>query len=339
MIGPLRRKIKNLLMVKSADSRGVALFRTLLFPSDMIREIHGVAYGQYLHERTVKNPEKNWARLRRNTHRIEKGLIMKERRAVFAADYIEETVRDYKNALGRLSCGDALSDELQWAHDVLKSYFDVVGSEPRVDRARAMWQSLEPMEFQNQVPFLRDLDGPCPVNYESFYQLCMRRRSVRWYEDRPVPREMLDAAMLAATQSPSACNRQPFTFRIFDEPELVKKVSKIPMGTKGFAQNFPCIVVIVGELRAYPFARDRHVIYIDGSLAAMSFMFALETMGLASCPINWPDIPEKEEEMAKALNLEPDERVVMLISVGYPDKTGMVPYSGKKVLETIRRYN
>ena len=120
---------------------------------------------------------------------------------------------------------------------------------------------------------------------------------------------------------------------------MVKKVSEIPMGTKGYAHNIPVIAVIVGRQRAYFSERDRHLIYIDGSLAAMAFMFALETQGIASCPINWPDIEERERKMAKLLGLAPDERPIMLVAIGYPDPEGAVAYSQKKPLEEARFYN
>ena len=108
--------------------------------------------------------------------------------------------------------------------------------------------------------------------------------------------------------SPSACNRQPFEFRIFDKPELVEQVSSMPMGTQGFNHNFHnYYCCVVGKLRAYFNERDRHVIYIDASLAAMSFMYALETLELSSCPINWPDIEMREQKMTSLyLILEPD---------------------------------
>ena len=81
------------------------------------------------------------------------------------------------------------------------------------------------------------------------------------------------------------------------------------------------------------------MIYIDGALAAMSFVLALETLGLSSCMINWPDVEQQERKLARLLHLEPDERPVMQIAIGYPDPLGLVPYSGKKSLERIRRYN
>jgi nitroreductase len=85
--------------------------------------------------------------------------------------------------------------------------------------------------------------------------------------------------------------------------------------------------------------RDRHVIYIDTALAAMAFQFALETLGLASCCINWPDIERLEIAMGKLLNLRPDERVTMCMSIGYPDPEGKVPFSQKKSLDQLRSYN
>jgi nitroreductase len=111
------------------------------------------------------------------------------------------------------------------------------------------------------------------------------------------------------------------------------------MGTRGFSDNFPAIVVVVGRQRAYANHRDRHIIYIDGSLAAMSFIYALETMGLSSCAINWPDMEPQESAMTRLLGLEPDERVIMLIAVGYADPEGLIPYSQKLGLDRVRSYN
>lgn len=176
-------------------------------------------------------------------------------------------------------------------------------------------------------------------DYEDLLELATRRRSVRWFRDEPVPREAIRKAVDVASLSPSACNRQPFEFRVFDDPELVERVGALPAGTKGFAHNFPAIIVLVGELRNYYGERDRHLIYIDASLAAMSFVFAAETLGLSTCCINWPDIEEYEQEADNVLGLEPDQRPVMFIAVGYPDPDGMVAYSQKKPNRQICRFN
>ena len=169
--------------------------------------------------------------------------------------------------------------------------------------------------------------------------LAKRRRSVRWFLPRPVPREMIDAAIEVAGQSPSACNRQPFQFRIFDDPELVQRVVQLPMGTAGYGHNIPVMVVLIGQQRNYFDERDRHLIYIDGSLATMGFVYALEAQGLSSCCINWPDIESREAALGELLGLSGDERAVMCLAVGYPDPEGLVAYSQKKPLGQLRRYN
>jgi nitroreductase len=71
----------------------------------------------------------------------------------------------------------------------------------------------------------------------------------------------------------------------------------------------------------------------------MALVFALETLGLSSCCINWPDVEAQEREMERLLGLEPDERPVMLIAIGYPDPDALVPASGKKSLDSLRRYD
>ncbi len=279
----------------------------------------------------------------RNTHRLEKGLIMRPRRDVFALDYIEETVNAYAAALqASRNGGGPCPEELQWAHDVLAEYFAVTASHPRVDPLRERFQALPKphrLVCERLVPFKRDLSAPPPVTYEALVALAHRRRSVRWFLPKPVPRELIDKAMQVAAQAPSACNRQPFVFRIFDDPQLVQKVASIPYGMAGYEHQIPVVVVIVGQLRNFFDARDRHLIYIDGALAAMSFVLALETLGLSSCCVNWPDLPDREKKMADLLQLEPDERPVMLIALGWPDPEGLVPRSVKKPLHLLRSYN
>jgi len=338
----LRTGSKNSLLSLCVKSPRLSSFYYALFNSAMDREQQGIIYGKLQYDRSLTVTQEPQYLLRRNIHRLEKGLIMRPRRDIFALDYLEETVAAYQNLVNKQNNNNNPTDEseLKWAGDVLQEYFRVVTTHPIIDRAQTVFSSLETIPGENKcIPYQRNLEQPPTVDYQQFLALSQRRRSVRWYLPQAVPRELIDRAITAAALSPSACNRQPFEFRIFDDPQLVQQVGAIPMGTIGFSQNFPVVVVVVGKLRAYYSERDRHVIYIDASLAAMSFMYALETLGLSSCPINWPDIASKEQQMSDILGLEPDERVIMLISLGYPNPEAMVPYSQKKSLAEIRRYN
>ena len=122
------------------------------------------------------------------------------------------------------------------------------------------------------------------------------------------------------------------------DPDSAAEIGSIPMGTVGFSQNFSALAVLIGQLDAFAHDRDRHLIYIDSSLAAMAFQFALEVQGVSSCCINWPDIKEREKRMEARLGLARHERPIMSISIGYADPEGRVPYSQKKSLDEIRTY-
>lgn len=294
-----------------------------------------------------KQPKESSSRLRRNIHRLEKGILSRPRRDVFGLDYIEETIQCYSAALNQKDVSLRVSgEELQWAYDVLTQYFDITRSHPLIDKMKDAFSALplsieasQPERAAARVPYKRDLALPSPVDYEDLLSLARHRRSVRWFEQKPVPREIIERAVAVAAESPSACNRQPFEFRVFDDPEWVEKVAALPAGTTGFSHNFPCVIVVLGRLSNYFDERDRHLIYIDGALATMGFVYAIETQGLSTCCINWPDIPERELATQQLLGLEPEERPVMFIAIGYPDPEGLVAYSEKKPLHQLCRYN
>ena len=283
--------------------------------------------------------------IRRNIHRLEKGLIMENRRSIFALDYIEETVEAYQKLLTSPDQAQLEVGEMQWAHDVLAEYFRVTDAgHPLIGRMKAVFEALPVPTGLNAskqtIPYrhdtLKNIEIP---SYEQFMALSRRRRSVRWFKDEKVPRELVDKAILAAAQTPSACNRQPFSYRIFDDPQMVAEIGQIPFGTAGFAHNFPMVIVVVGDMSKFFAARDRHVIYIDSSLSIMAFLYALETLGLNSLTINCQDFSMIENRLKKALGLKPFERPILMLAVGYAKEDGMIPYSQKKPLEMLRMYN
>lgn len=299
------------------------------------------ARAKYL--RDVHTGEGSVFQLRRNTHKLEKALVMKPRRELFGLAYLHETVVSYADCVTRLAAGTLYDgDTLEWSRQVLTVYFAAIQrTHPLVDEARAIFDAAMIKHVavgdKQRVPFAR---SPVELpSYDSILQLAQHRRSVRWFDQRPVPREIVDRAVMVAGLSPSACNRQPFRFAIFDEPALCQKIAKIPKGTPGWVHNIPCFVVIVGTLAAFDREKDRHIPYIDGALAAMALCFALETQGVSSCCVNWPDAAETEARMSAALGLAAYERPIMCMAVGYPDMNEKVPYSQKLPLDELRSYN
>lgn len=332
----LLRRIDPLLAKAAARSSAGSGLYYGIFRSDFSREQRSFAAGRQAYEDSLRRPEGSMAILRRNVHRLEKGLLMQPRRLPFALDYIGETVAAFVTA----SAATIDAEEFRWARDVLTEYFKLHEDQQTLAAHAASFAAAAaqyPAE-PSRIPYRRDL-SPLRVDLDGLRDLAKRRRSVRWFLQKPVPREAIDQAIEVGTQAPSACNRQPFEFRIFDDPELVQKVIAIPFGLAGYGHNVPVVIVVVGQQRHFFSERDRHLIYIDSSLAVMGLLFGLEVQGLSSCCVNWPDIEENEKQMAQLLKLAPDERPVMLIALGYPDPEGMVAHSAKKSLPMIRRYN
>jgi len=345
------KKIKRL--IKSILNKLLRIIQLFLVRSSFLSSIYYTFFSKafyqehravmkgvkkYNDDRRIAN-SKSSALLRKNIHSFEKGLIMKPRRDVFGTRYIKETVNIYKNKIDLLEKDAELTLELQWAHDVLSKYFEVVGSQPIVDEARKVFEKLGSLhEHKNIIPYLRDLNKSLSVSYDQLYELSLRRRSVRWYSKEKVEREIIDNAIRVANLAPSACNRQPFRYVIVEDKSIINKISQMPFGVKGFYKNIPRIAVLIGQLDSFFDERDRHLIYIDSSLSAMSFLFALESQGISSCVINWPDINQIEEKIKKIIDIKSYERVIMLISFGYPDPNGQVPFSQKKPLDQIRNY-
>ncbi|MBU2225661.1 MAG: nitroreductase family protein [Gammaproteobacteria bacterium] len=300
--------------------------------SQFHREHLATLKGKAAYRQNLKLVVKSSALLRRNIHRLEKGLIMQPRRPVFASDYIGETIQHYVD-IRRYP--DFHQPELRWAFQVLTNYFSVVssGQNSLVDAARQAFHSTAIVDCDGltpAIPYTRQQTAMANVDFASLEQLFRQRRSVRWFLKKPVDTDLIRQAVNAASQAPSACNRQPFRFDLINNNTNAAKIASLAMGTTGFAENIPCLLVVVGDLSCYPAERDRHVIYIDASLATMQLMLALETLGLSTCPINWPDIEFREKLMQQKLGLKIYERPVMLLAVGYADPEGGIAYSQKK---------
>lgn len=304
------------------------------------REERAVNRGITAYERTSATGRDAY-KARRNVHMLEKGLTMRPRRETFATGYIEDTV----DVLGRAVAGGVLgtkSMETDWMYAVLDEYFVATEASeaPEIVKARAAYVRMR--ERWREIPGANGPHHPAAqtanVDIDQLVSMAQGRRSVRWFTPQAVSRDIVERSLEVGIEAPTACNRQPYRFEIFDDPDSVRRVASVPMGTAGYADQIPGIVVVVGDLSAFFDERDRHLIYIDSCLASMGFIMGLEAQGVGSCCINWPDITARDIEMRDLLGLEDHERVIMLIAYGYADPSGLVPASAKKPIENARRF-
>ena len=134
------------------------------------------------------------------------------------------------------------------------------------------------------------------------------RRSIRSYEDKPVPREMLEEIIDTARLAPTANNFQPWEFIVVTERDVRAKVAELTDYGKFIAQSGACVVVFAKDVKRY---------MEDGSAATENILVAAHALGLGAC---WVAGHKKDyaEPVRELLGVPAGYKLVALISVGYP---------------------
>ena len=124
---PFIRKFKNgftsVLYTILSVGKVLAIPFHFIFSRAFDREIFAYTTAVHHYNKKISQAQPSNVLIRRNIHRLEKGLIMENRRPVFALDYIEETVECYAMILQQTNSVDLELGELQWAYNVLSEYF------------------------------------------------------------------------------------------------------------------------------------------------------------------------------------------------------------------------
>ena len=236
-----------------------------------------------------------------------------------------------------------------WARDVLGKYFATVSPCRKVDLAKVEYERVcrdvqglgESGSPWGSTPYGEPCRIPAPISFEQMRQLAIRRRSIRHYQEKPVPVELLRKAVDIARFSPSACNRQPFHFHFFSDPAKIAALVKIPGGMRDFDRldKVPCVGILTVDYSNYFHERDLIAPVIDAGLAAMSFQFALETLGLSSVCVNWPILPNRYKRLGKVVRLKKSETPVLFFAIGYPASDALIPASCKKSVDSLMSYD
>ncbi|UZR94363.1 nitroreductase family protein [Chondrinema litorale] len=290
----------------------------------------------YLGTKSNRKSKYNLFNFRRNIHRLEKGLSYATLKDVFAEDYIYDTVYCLREGEKNSAFDE---DSITWGKAVLKEYFSKVEHTEKVKKAYSVFQPLLSTNrfAENEIPYLESERAQSDISYSQLMNMALRRRSIRHFIDKEVSEDVIKKAYDIAKMSPSACNRQSFQYYFYNEKSIVKKLSQIPGGVAGY--DIPTVIVIVGNYSGYFDERDINAPVIDASLAAMAFLFALETLGLGSVCINWPNLPDREAKIRNVLDLKASEFVIMMIGVGYPDPNGKIPFSKKRSADEVVKIN
>ena len=161
----------------------------------------------------------------------------------------------------------------------------------------------------------------------SLIEVVLSRKSIRRYEQKEIPRDVLDKILEAGRQAPSAANKQPWHFIVLTDSKIKRELSKGLFNR--FIKDAP--VTVVGCAHKDLIAGKWSI--VSTTIALQNMVIAAWAMGVGPCWIG----DFKEEKVKKLLSIPENWNVVALVSFGYPAEK---PHSRKKKsMEEIVGFN
>ena len=150
------------------------------------------------------------------------------------------------------------------------------------------------------------------------------RRSIRRYQDKPVPAELLNKLLEAARWAPSWANSQCWHFVVVRQDAVKKKIQETvsPRNPSSLALvNAPVLLVVCAQLKRSGFYNEQYPtkfgdwFMYDLGLATQNLCLAAHEAGLGTVIVGLFD----HEKVGEIIRLPPEHEVLVLIPLGYPD--------------------
>jgi len=196
----------------------------------------------------------------------------------------------------------------------------------------------------------------------AFYAEMNRRRTVRDFADRPVPRDVIENCLRAANTAPSGANKQPWHFVVVSDPAVKRQIREAAeaeerefyarrataewlddlatLGTgwqKPFLEAAPYLIAIFAQSTSQgPDGEKRKNYYVSESvgLATGLLIAAIHHAGLVSLT----HTPSPMHFLSTILGRPDNERPFLLLVVGYPAADARVPDIQRKPLDAIATF-
>jgi len=194
---------------------------------------------------------------------------------------------------------------------------------------------------------------------ENYYKKISKRRSVRDFSDKEIPREVIESILKAAGSAPSGANKQPWTFCVISNTELKSEIRKLAeieeyenyhgrmsdswkedlkhLGTnhiKEFLEVAPYLIVVfkkVYDLDEEGGKLQNYYVNESAGIACGFLITAIHQAGL----VTLTHTPSPMKFLQTALGRPKNEKAFLLLPVGYPATDCKVPDIEKKSLEEI----
>jgi len=143
----------------------------------------------------------------------------------------------------------------------------------------------------------------------STLDLILSRRSIRDYQKRQIPENVLHQILEAGRQAPSAVNRQPFRFIVVNDNNLLKNLCDNLINR--FVKYAPIVIVGCADVKSLLTGKWA---VVDTSIAMQNMVIAASALGVGSCWIGGCN----EKEIKKLLKIPDKWKFVALLTLGYP---------------------
>jgi nitroreductase len=145
------------------------------------------------------------------------------------------------------------------------------------------------------------------------YEAITARKSVRAFESREIPEEVLLRLLEAARLAPSASNRQEWRFVVVRDAATRKDLARAAKG-QTFVGDASVVLACCAETDGHTMACGQACYPIDVAIAIDHITLCAVSEGLGTCWIGAFD----EAQVKQILGIPPTVRVVELLPIGYP---------------------
>ena len=165
----------------------------------------------------------------------------------------------------------------------------------------------------------------------NFLELAAKRYSVRSYQAKQVPDDLLDFVLKSASLAPSAVNRQPWKFFVVRSEAM--KCQLRQCYDREWFKTAPAYIIVCGDHAASwkrPADGKDHC-DIDVAIAAEHIVLAAASVGLGTCWVcNFDTVSCK-----RLLELQDSYEPVVILPIGYPSELPIADKSRKNLTEIV----
>jgi nitroreductase len=156
---------------------------------------------------------------------------------------------------------------------------------------------------------------------EQILDIIKKRASVRTYDVKPVPEELINSLLEAARYAPSARNLQQLEYKVITNKDFIKKLSDGIAGVlknespsfparPSFFYGAPLLIIITGP-------KENLWASSDAALAAQNIMLTATENDLGTCFIGMAKFIERDKALLDELRISPDRNISAAIVCGY----------------------